>query len=247
MTQTQRNLLDQNTTSVAKPAASEPDAIDALDAYCKNSAGLIVEAYKTDSEFRKASIMAKVLIGMKKLLTDAIMSDVMALQGTHLGFKTDRDDKQGYPIAAVREVLTHALIMRLRVTGNEWNIIASRLYVTVEGWKRLCGEVDGVSNIEIDIGVPTKGSEETALVACKAKWLQHGEVRTIECLKTDACDGRIPVKVNQYLGVDAMIGKARSKLYKRAYERMTGYVVGVADEDDTVTVDAASTPESEAK
>jgi hypothetical protein len=185
---------------------------------------------------QRALITARATNGIKSRLTKEIMADVMALQGSKLGYKTDRDDKGGYSVDVVRDVLTEALIRRLRVCGNEFNIIAGNLYVTKEGLKRLVSEHPGLSDLEIDMGVPIKASETTAVVPCVARWQYQGVAKSLECFKTEEMDSRIPVRVNQYMGMDAISGKAESKLYRRIYNRLTGSTISSADDDDLPTV-----------
>lgn len=224
--------------SVALVAQSDMDRIDELDAFCKASATAIILAHESGSDMQRALITARATNGIKSRLTKEIMADVMALQGTKLGYKTDRDDKGGYSVDVVRDVLTEALIRRLRVCGNEFNIIAGSLYVTKEGLKRLVSEHPGLSDLEIDMGVPIKASETTALVPCVARWKYNGQAKVLECQKTEELDARIPVRVNQYMGMDAIAGKAESKLYRRMYNRLTGSTISSAEDDDLPTIAA---------
>lgn len=213
-------------------AQSEIDEIAKLDDFCKSSALAIQHAHDSGSDMQKALILARATVGIRNRLTPAIMADVMQLQGSPLGFKTDKDRNGGYPVDEVKTVLTQALIQRLRVTGNEWNIIAGNLYPTVQGLKRLVSEFPGLTDLDIQVGVPVKASDETSLVPCTAKWKYEGTPYSIECIKTESMDGRIPVKYDKWTSIDAIIGKAKSKLYRRIYERMTGSILTVYDEDE---------------
>lgn len=220
-------------TGVITPQA-DTDTIDDLDAFCKSSALAIQAAHDSGSDMRKALIMAKSVIGIKQRLTDKVMADVMALQGTPIGFKTDKDRSGGYPVEVVRDVLTQVLISQLRVCGNEFNIIGGNMYATKEGLKRLVSQFAGLTDLEVQLGVPVKQSEAVALVPCTAKWRVNGDIKTIDCVKTEEFDGRIPVKFDQYSSVDAILGKAASKLYRRIYERLTGSTIGAVDDVEVV-------------
>jgi hypothetical protein len=214
-------------------AQSDVDTIDDLDAFCKSSAVAIQRAHDAGSDMQKALVMARSVLGIKQRLTDKVMADVMALQGTPIGFKTDKDRSGGYPVEVVREVLTLVLISGLRVCGNEFNIIAGNMYATKDGLKRRISQFDGLTDLEVKMGVPLKISDTVAVVPCSASWRLHSSPRSIDCLKTDDMDGRIPVKFDQYSSVDAILGKAISKLYRRIYERLTGSAISTTDDSES--------------
>jgi hypothetical protein len=226
-----RRQNQSDTKSGALVAQSDMARIEELDAFCKSSALAIQSAHDAGSDMQKALVMARTTSGIKRRLTSEIMADVMELQGSMLGFRTDKDRDGGYPVEVVRDVLTQALIRRLRVCGNEFNIIAGNLYVTKEGSKRLVSEFDGLTDLEISMGVPVKASETTALVPCTARWKYRGDPKVLECLKTEEMDARIAVKLDARTGQDAVLGKAKAKLYGRIYERLTGSPISSVDDE----------------
>ena len=183
----------------------------------------------------KGLIMARSMKMLRSLLTDKVMADVMELMNTPLGFRTDKDpsrpvkNKEGkwespkpYELSVVRDVMIQALLRGLRPTGNEINIIAGNLYVTKEGYERLLREFPGLSKFAVAIGVPAMQGDVGALVPCRASWELNGKPDSLLCEKVDASDYRIPIRVNSMMGADAIQGKAKSKLYRRIYERLTG-------------------------
>src|SRR5262249_3332625 len=80
-----------------------------------------------ESMFRMAAGVRR----LKDLITDDAMSDVMQLQNTSLGFRTD--NKQGYPADIIKEIVIEASLRGVRIIGNELNVISGRLYITKEG------------------------------------------------------------------------------------------------------------------
>ena len=147
---------------------------------------------------------------LRELLTDDVMQAVSALQGTKLGFNTDKKDHaQGYTLLVVRDCFIEATIRGLRAVGNEWNIIAGNCYVTLEGLTRLVNEAADPGTYEQVIGLPhTKLDSEgrgSALIECHATWKINGVADSQHCDppnpsgKTEAekMDTRIPVKVNK--------------------------------------------------
>jgi hypothetical protein len=192
-----------------------------LDETCKSTALQIQEAHDAGNEMAKALILSRGTIAIRSLLTKEIMADVMQLQGSALGFKTDKDKEGGYSVEVVRDVLVHALVKRFRVTGNEFNIIAGSFYPTREGFERLLREFPGLTNLEISIGVPTMAGDG-ALVAAEAVWKYRGTPQGIQCNKDETIDTRLAIRVNKGMGIDAIIGKAKSKLFRKIFERLTG-------------------------
>jgi hypothetical protein len=176
---------------------------------------------------------------LRKLLNDEFMKEfIMPLQGSRLGFRTDKDREKGYSLDVVRDCLIECLLQGGHATGNEFNIIAGNTYFTKEFFKRAVGEIEGLTDLEILAGVPQNG-QGGALVPYVASWLMHGKPQSIECLKRKLDDGteidsRIAVRVNSQMGVDAILGKAERKMLARVYNRATGSEVweGDADESD---------------
>jgi hypothetical protein len=182
------------------------------------------------NEAVKALIVARAVKQFKGLLSDTVMADIMELQNSPLGFKTDKARDGGYPVAVVRDCVVQAFMRGLRVTGNEINIIAGNLYVTKEGFERLLSELPGLTNLKIQIGVPST-SEGGALVPARAEWLMDGIKDSITWEREDTADYRIPIRVNSAMGIDAIVGKAKSKVLRNIYARISGTRL-LADGDD---------------
>lgn len=181
------------------------------------------------NEAAKALITAKAIGQLSQLLSERVMADIMPLQNSILGFRTDKPE--GYNRECVRSCVTIALMRGLRITGNEWNIIAGNLYVTREGYERLLAELPGFSNLRLQVSVP-KSAGDGALVAAVATWRYSTRDQEMRWEETPKGDYRIAVKVNKGMGADAILGKARSKALRQIYATLTGSVfesVGDAD------------------
>lgn len=172
-------------------------------------------------QFRQAFVMARAIRQIEKLISDEMMVDIMALQGTPLGFRTDKDRGGGYPVAAVKSAFIEATLRGVRAVGNEFNIIAQRCYITKEGFSRLVREWPGLTDLQLMPGVP-QTSTGGALVPFRAKWKLRGEQRELARVKTETEDFRIPVKVNEGMGADAILGKATRKMLAGIYGVLTG-------------------------
>ena len=175
-----------------------------------------------------------------------IKARIAALQDTPLGFRTDQDPKVKrrkknqqtgqfeekhnipYPYDVVREAAIEALLRRLQLVGNQFNIIAGRFYCTKEGFEALIRQLPAVANFCPDIGVP-QSKPGGVIIDCSASWTQNGETQLLRA--------SIPVKTDDYSGADQSIGKATRKFLKRCYECMTGNSI---PEGDTGEIDGVA-------
>lgn len=192
-----------------------------------------IETLKELPAIKQAVVLAKGVQMLRAALPDKIVAELfMPLQGTKLGFRTDRDNaKEGpreYPIPVVRECAIEAMIRGFRPVGNEFNIIGANFYATKEGLDRKLRELDGVTNIEHHPGVPSVSADgKSAVVPYRVKLVFRGEPLEFNFTKTTLENGveidqRIPIRVNAGQGPDAILGKARRKALARVYDRLTG-------------------------
>jgi hypothetical protein len=193
-----------------------------------------VVAVKGHPAFLQAVRMAHGLRSLRDALPDAfVRENIMPLQGSALGFLTDKDSSEGYPLETVRDVLCEALLRGFRPVGNEFNIISGRFYGARAGFDRIVHEFPGLSHLRVDLGVPVT-SNGGALVACVASWTLDGLADSLDCVAPRSADGidtRIPVRANAGMGTDAILGKAHRKLFARIYQRLTGSSRDVIDAD----------------
>lgn len=209
-----------------RPAAKAPegnaltrfsDSIGEIDRIVEESSLASIEV---KGRFSRAFVMASAVQRLNALISDEMMRDIMGLQGQSLGFRTDRDEKGGYPVGVVKACLIEALLRGAYPVGNEFNIIAHRPYITKEGLTRMVREFPGLANLKLGFGVP-RNVVGGAIVKCSATWTLSGGSDSIEC--------EIPIRVNSGMGVDAILGKATRKLLARVHQRLTGSEQVVAD------------------
>lgn len=160
---------------------------------------------------------------LRELITGEVLEKMLELQGSSIGFRTDKDTSGGYPGEIVRAAFIESVMRGLRPIGNEWNIIAGRCYVTREGFMRLVRELDGFSDLKITEGKLESVSQGGCYVPMRAEWMLNG--------KKDSIEVAIPVRINAGMGQDAILGKAHRKLLKRIYERVTGSVQSEPDDE----------------
>jgi hypothetical protein len=176
----------------------------------------------TVGKIERALRLAAGIGSLRGLLTEKAMQPIMALQGSALGFRTDKDRDGGYPAPVVRECLIEAVLRGLNPVGNEYNIIGGRMYVTREGLTRMVREIPGLAGMKLHIGLPKLAGDKGAVVQVSATWTLDG--------KPDAIEPReVPIRVNSGMGGDAIIGKATRKLLALVYSQATGSATGLID------------------
>lgn len=189
-------------------------------------------------QFERAIILAQGVKALRAAFTQEIMAEIMCLQGSRLGFKTDKDREGGYPEEVVKNVMIEMILRGFMPVGNEINIIAGNGYGTKEGYERVFGELEGVTDVRHFPGVPA-ARNGGVLVDYKIECKHFGEARRFERKGETA----IPIRVNSGMGADAILGKARRKILKFAYDELTQSVMTGPDgdlDDAPRTIDAVT-------
>lgn len=185
--------------------------------------------------------LARGLRALRNALSSRVVTEIfLPLQGSKLGFRTDKDREKepGYDWLTVRDCLIEAMIRGARPVGNEFNIIAGNTYLTKEYFERKVETFPGLTDLIHEPGVPHMANGG-ALVPYRISWKLNGrsEILSFDAVKNESgevFDQRIPVKVNNGMGADAILGKARRKVLARVYERLSGIKVPDGDVIDTV-------------
>jgi hypothetical protein len=187
--------------------------------------------------------MADALATLRQWVTPEMLAKFRSLSGSTLGFRTDRDpgtkaytEKGEYNDAVMKDCIIEAAILGLEWVGNQFNIIAGRTYTTQNGMWWLVGRKSpGVTNVRVNCAVP-RIATGGAVVKARCDWKKDGVADFIE--------EEIPVKVNDGMGTDAIIGKATRKILARAHRQIHGSVfVPEGDVDDTKPSEASRAAE----
>jgi hypothetical protein len=202
-----------NEIAVVRPT---DERVAALDAIAKESQ-LVLGG---DSPFKTMFGLAQGVQALQGALTPELMAPIMALQNKALGFRCDKT----YPVEVVKDAIIEATIRGLQPTGNEFNIIGGRCYITKEGFGRLLANIDGLKYM-ITPGIPrmtSQGAEAPVNVRWKYRGEEHDETLTF------------PVRVNSGMGADAINGKATRKARAWLYAQVTGMELGEGDVNDSM-------------
>lgn len=175
--------------------------------------------------FQKAYTVAQGIKQLKQLLTNEYMAPIMELQGTKLGFRTDKDKTGGYPLEVVKNCLIEAVFYGLQPYNNQFNIIAGNMYPTKEGLEYKLNGWEGLK-YTIVLGIPNIGASKTsAVISPTIKWKIGNEPECVEIIN-------IPLKMDSYTSVDALQGKAKRKACAWLVSQITGESTFDGDVDD---------------
>jgi hypothetical protein len=193
--------------------------------------------------FRKASgfeaevALAQAVAALRGALSPQIMSPILSLMNSDLGFRTDRDPRrtnpstgrrfEAYPVDVVRECYIESRLRGFRACGNEWNILAGRFYACRNGFRRKLADgstFPGLSDFRDWYGAPRLADEGSALVKCSAEWKL--------CGKADGLEREFPVRTSLGSAADAILGKAERKLLRAVHDRLLGTITPEAEIGD---------------
>lgn len=176
--------------------------------------------------FSEGLKMANGIALLRNALNEQLMSAIMTLQGTSLGFKTDKDKEGGYPVNIVRDAVIEALMRGVHLIGNEFNILAGKCYITKEGFGVLLSKIPGLRYF-MTPGIPklVQGGAEATI---KVEWIVDGQSHS-ETLT-------FAIRVNSGMGADAINGKCERKARAWLYNRITGFELVDGDIENDVLV-----------
>jgi hypothetical protein len=175
--------------------------------------------------FEKAYLIANAAGELKTLLNDEYMRPIMELQGNKLGFKTDKDQNGGYPKEVVKNCLIEAVLTGVQPFGNQFNIIAGNCYITKEGFGYLLQNFKGLQYELIPMLPRINQDKTSAAIVMKIKWTLNGETKEREI--------EFPIKMNSFMGTDAVIGKATRKARAWLFNTISGTEITDGDVTDT--------------
>lgn len=199
----------------------------------------VITAEKLEG-FEKAYLIATAAGELKSMLTAEYMKPIMDLQNNRLGFKTDKSEG-GYPESVVKNCLIEAVLTGVQPFGNQFNIIAGNCYITKEGFGHLLGNVKGLDYSIVPSLPRINADASSAAIVMNVEWTINGQTNNKQL--------DIPVKMNKFMGTDAVIGKATRKARAWLYNRISD--IEIADGDvtdiDHKVVDSKAIPKTSAE
>lgn len=183
----------------------------------------------SSNDYERAVLLATSLIDLR-VAVRSYLPVLKKLQGSSLGFKTDKDQSGGYGDDQLVDCAIEAVMRGVRWTNNEFNIIAGKCYITVEGYWRKVTEFPGLTDLRLDPGVPQVINGRT-VVPYQATWKLDGRADTIA--------RQLPVITRSGQTDDNTLGKAKRKILVAIYE----VINGVASEEGDLVEGQARTVE----
>lgn len=197
-------------------------------------------------DFGAAFRAVSVTQALTNILSDKFMQDnIMPLMNRSIGFLTDRTGRPNsrgqvqpkYDVETVRDAFIDAVSFGLLPTGNQFNIIAGRMYPTKEGFSALLSKL-GVK-YQISIALEPATMEGFSNLLCTISYSYRGEKQSYKL--------PVQVKSDQYSTPDQLKGKAERRAKKNLYEYLTGLDLGEGDAESAEEriVDEQPQPEPE--
>lgn len=193
--------------------------------------------------FQKAFVVSSAIQVLRENLTDEFMKPIMALQGSNLGFRTDKDIDQktkkkgdGYPLEVVKDCLIDAVMLGLEATGNQFNIIGGNMYPTREGFGSLLDKMPNLKKNFTYRDIRQPANSKVANVVVQIDWQfcnEQPKKQTID----------FPIKSNEWTSYDALIGKAERKAKRWLFNTIKGTDISDGDVNDIPHIEVVENSE----
>lgn len=198
-------------------------AIEKLEKTADKYVGALRE--KDLKNFHRALLTAQAVDELRSLFTPGVNKLLRSLMNTPLGFMTDRDPIRNskvtsYSDEVIRDCAIESLLYDVGWTSNEFNIIAGRCYITQAGYGRKLRKTEGFTDWNEAPGIPVLHQGKVVVrvaQSCKVNGVVY------ELKDGEGKPGRAwAIKVNEYMGDDAIVGKAMRKSRKALFEQIHG-------------------------
>lgn len=203
----------------------------------------IQEAWMTEGTFTRTIAYGMAVAEMREALTPGVMQAIMKLKGSKLGFRTDENAQNVYPVELVRDAVIDAATLGLQCVGNQFNIIGGNMYVTKEGFTYLLRKLSAEGKLKDMkfIYHPAEISESSTQGTRKdgsmyQKIEREGRVRVdVSCTwngKPVREGLEFIVRVNNGMSQDAILGKAERKAKAWLYNFLTDQSIGDGEAEE---------------
>lgn len=214
------------------------------------------DAFAIKGNFERTFALGGAMADLREALDERVMTSIMKLQNTKLGFRTDME--RGYPVHVVRDAVIEATVWGLQCVGNQFNIIAGGFYATKEGYTYLLRNLPGLEDMRFVYhpavisesstsgtrkdGTQYQKIEREGKTLVDVSWVFRGKA---EQERLEFC-----IRVNAGMSQDAIMGKAERKAKKWLFERLTDRQLPDGEAEDNYELRGANyevvdTPEVE--
>lgn len=220
-------LLPLNESDKQKTALAAPDTAS-IDAVLGN-----LEFDQTWTDLQKSITLGKAIVELNRLVDGEMLDNIIALRGTKLGFRTDRDKKgEPYSREVVKKCVIQALIIGLSPMGNQMNIYGGELYCTLEGYTALNGRISDLV-YTFEVGIPRiidDGSFLGADVSVRLDWVFNNGNHKKDL--TFRIKGDRDKFGKHCTGIDSYMSKGERRAKKWLYFNCASGIALPTDDDD---------------
>lgn len=220
--------MSEKTTLVVIPTKEKPEFLKELARSTEQMNALILDISKIDeswSQFEKSVAYGYYLTKIKESIQGKILEFIKSLMNTGIGFKTDRNpndpnskSKEPYSDDIVKNCIVQAIMHGLRIHGNEFNILGGNFYATKEGLDRV---VHSNPSLEEKVKEKVKGFRQDDKTGIWGITFEYSYKLRGEAKVTEEVTVLVKGKQGNYdTPFDAVLGKAKRKLYKTIYNEM---------------------------
>lgn len=223
--------MSTNTTELNKVEKGNELALS-LDAAAEE----LKNAWLTEGNFARTFAYGMAVAKMREALDDKVMRSLVKLKNSKLGFRTDENNGNVYPIDVVRDCVIDAATLGLQCVGNQFNIIGGNMYVTKEGFTYLLRELVRSGRLrDMEFTFSTAVISESSTQGTRRDGSSYQKIEREGLIKVDVrwvFDGKpgheeleFCVRVNAGMSQDAIVGKAERKAKAWLYNFLTDQAV----------------------
>ena len=220
----------------------------ALEAVAEHTNAIYEMVRLNDNSPLTAIAMANAVQKLREAITPEVIASLRKLQGSPLGFLTDRDKGEhigrgkyepgtGYDDETIRDVAIMAASKGARMFGNEVNIIKAKAYLTKQYYSRLLDDTLGRYNWHTTPDIP-RTAAGGAVIGGKIWWRDSAGEHEETC--------QFAIKGDSTSTIDLLIGKWEKRARQMIYERSTG-VPAPDDSDGVIDAEAETVTAQEVR
>lgn len=173
----------------------------------------------------------KVITEISSYLNTEVMKPVLALENKKYGFLTDLKGDEKYKPETVKDCFIDALLNGVEPTGNQFNIISAKCYITKEGCKHKLRKAGVIYTVTFGNSYKQEGDRGQSYMPT-----------TVEYKTPDNRTGKktidFPIRVFEKTTEAAMRGMAERDILAWLIEEFTGANIPVGSVEKDITVDA---------
>ena len=161
-------------------------------------------------------------------LSTDVMKPVMALEGKKYGFLTDQKGEDKYKPEIVKDCFIEAIVQGVEPTGNQFNIIGGKCYITKEGCTHKLKKNGVYTNVSFGLSYKKEGSNITVMPTTIDWVLKDGVTKGTKTIE-------FPIRVFDKTTEQAMRGMAERDIKAWLIDELTGVQISVGNVEPNAT------------